>query len=140
MTVHLEPGRFYAGISLPFFVTRAMVQHKLEGLGFSNVTFHERSESAALAVDPKKYPTYDDGWDQWVQADYAGPKKDLDFDRHWSWLLVVPTRAAGSGGPPLPPLDPAPDLDLQAPRMVSASMAVLGVCVIGLGLLLRRRK
>ncbi len=89
MTVHLEPGRFYAGVSLPFFVTHAMVQHKLESMCFTNVSFHDRKESASLRVDPTKYPGYDDSWSEWIEADWTLPKKDLDFDKHWSWLLLL---------------------------------------------------
>lgn len=138
MTVHLEPGRFYAGISLPFFVPHSMVTHKLESLGFTNVSFHTRAEQAKLAVDPKKYPGYDDGWSEWIEADYAGPKKDLEFEKHWSWLLVVPHPAPGSKEPPQEPTDPAPTLDLQKPRMIGESALVVGLLVVGFGLLLRR--
>lgn len=135
MTVHLEPGRFYAGVSLPFFVTEGMVAHKLEGLGFTNVTFHARDLIASLKVDPKKYPGYDDGWNQWIEADYTGPKKDLEFEKHWSWLLVVPT--------PMPqavsatPIDPGLIGPLSSPKAGSPALAALGVVLIVIGLFKR---
>ncbi len=143
MTVHLEPGRFYAGISLPFFVTHAMVQHKLEGMGFSNISFHDRAQEAELAVDPKKYPGYDDSWSEWVQADWTGPKKDLDFDKHWSWLLVVPTanKPDPSGAGPSTPTPSASNPEagfLETKPFISPGMVVLGLFVVGLGLLLRK--
>ena len=136
--VHLEPGRFYAGISLPFFVPHSMVTHKLESLGFTNVSFHDRATQASLAVDPKKYPGYDDGWTEWIEADYSGPKKDLEFEKHWSWLLVVPHVSAGGGGPTQGPVDPAPTLDLQRPKMIGGSALTIAVLMLGLGFLLRR--
>lgn len=139
MTVHLEPGRFYAGVSLPFFVTHAMVQHKLEGLGFTNVSFHPRDQSAQLAVNPRKYPAYDDSWDEWIEADYAGPKKDLPVDKHWSWLLVVPKSSAptppSSGAPPQGPVDPAPGIKAG----LSSSTIAVGVFALGLGFLWLKR-
>lgn len=135
MTVHLEPGRFYAGVSLPFFVTHAMVQHKLEGLGFSNVTFHDRDQSATLAVNPRKYPAYDDSWSEWIEADYAGPKKDLPFDRHWSWLLVVPTPAPGSAPPQWPGGAPELISDTLGPVARSSALVLLGLAMVGFGLL-----
>ncbi len=138
MTVHLEPGRFYAGISLPFFVSHSMVTHRLESLGFTNVSFHDRANSATLAVDPKKYPGYDDNWTEWLEADYTGPKKDLEFEKHWSWLLVVPKPVAGGSAPPQGQLGPAPTLDLQSPKMIVGSVLTIAVLMLGLGFLLRR--
>lgn len=129
MTVHLEPGRFYAGVSLPFFITHAMVQHRLESLGFTNVSFHDRKESASLAVDPKKYPNYDDSWSEWIEADWTGPKKDLDFEKHWSWLLVVPKKeSVPPSAAPATPATPAP----------SVSGAMVGLLIVGIGILFKK--
>jgi hypothetical protein len=131
MTVHLEPGRFYAGIDLPFFITRAMVQHKLEGLGFTDISFHDRSEAAtALRVDPKKYPAYDDGWTEWLEATYSGPKKDLPADKHWSWLLVVP---AGSAPIAPPSSGSAPTAPASKPGLSASAVVVTSlVFIVGL--------
>ncbi len=139
MTVHLEPGRFYAGISLPFFVTHAMVQHKLEGLGFTNISFHQRAESNALKVDPKKYPTYSDDWNEWIEADWAGPKKDLEFEKHWAWLLVVPTATSTGPSDPKASLPGAenPESGFTKPDHTTG-LILLGLLVVGFGLLLRR--
>lgn len=139
MSVHLEPGRFYAGVSLPFFITRAMVTHKLESLGFTNVSFHDRDQSASLAVDPQKsYPGYSDDWSEWIEADYSGPKKDLAFEKHWAWLLVVPTKTGGV--PSAPPSKSGPNdvPDLTSKASSAAGLAVVGVLVVVLGLLLRK--
>lgn len=139
MSVHLEPGRFYAGVNLPFFITRAMVQHKLEGLGFTNIVFQDREGSEALlaaAVDPRaKYPAYSDDWSEWISADYAGPKKDLDIDKHWAWLLVVPHK---DGAPPAPSSGKPDVPDLTSGRMTSGVGLVVGVLVIAIGLALRK--
>lgn len=95
MTVHLEPGRFYAGVNLPFFISHGMVESQMKEYGLTNIEWFSRDDAAQkLAVDPaKQYPGASDDWNEWVQADYAGPKKDLDIAKHWAWLLVVPTAA-----------------------------------------------
>ncbi len=143
MTVHLEPGRFYAGVSLPFFITHAMVAHKLESMGFSNVSFHDREkEIASLKVDPKKYPAYDDSWSEWIEADWTGPKKDLEFEKHWSWLLVVPNVSsppdAGGTPPPSSPTDPVSGFEPLKPRMIGGSVLGVGFLVLVLGFLLKK--
>lgn len=100
MTVHLEPGRFYAGVSLPFFITHSMVESQMTAYGLTNIHWFDRKDAASLAVNIAKYPGASDDWSEWVEADYAGPKKDLSIAKNWAWLLVVPAKASPSTLPP----------------------------------------
>lgn len=122
MTVHLEPGTFYAGVSLPFFITESLVKSKVEAAGLTNVVFHKRSESSP-PVNVMKYPGYSDDWDTWISADYDGPKKDLDIAKHWAWLLVVPKGAEKPKSPPPPP--PAPTSAQPSQKQALIALGVL---------------
>ncbi|SRR6266700_157807 len=138
MTVHLEPGTFYAGVNLPFFITESMVKGKIETEGLTNVIFHKRSE-AMPPVNVQKYPSYSDDWDTWISADYAGPKKDLDIAKHWAWLLVVPAHASTGPAPTTaPPAAAAPDFTVRDNKKTLIALAALSA--VALGLLLHSSK
>lgn len=134
--INLEPGRFYAGVTIPFFIPNSMVVAKLESLGFTNITIHDRADSATLAINPRKDPKYSDSWEQWVEADYNGEAKPLEFERHWQWLMVAPWK---KGEPiPAPNQAPVPVKDLQAPKDASPGLILLGLGVTLFGMLWRK--
>lgn len=146
MTVHLEPGTFYAGINRPFFISQSLVRSKIEDLGGKNIVFHPRTDPTPSNVKPLSYPGYDDSWDEWISADYDGPKKDLDVAKHWSWLLVVPKPASAPSGPPGPPATPtssstpSPDAFLVDNSKSSlATLAILGGIFLLLGVILQKK-
>lgn len=87
-TVRLVPGaRWFAGVDLPWWLPTSLVTSGAEDMGFSEVTWHERSE--ALPVDPRSDGTYSDGWDQWATGIYRGPERDHAMAWTIPWLVGV---------------------------------------------------
>lgn len=99
--IPLIPGsRLYAGANLPFYVSQRMVTNWLLDRGFRNVTWHDRGQPLPAGMIPSTDPAYDDDWDVWASADYAGPPGQLAPPTDPSWLRVaLPATAA----PPSPP-------------------------------------
>lgn len=114
MRIVLNPGRYYAGIDRPFFVTEGMIRSVLDKYGVKRVLFHERDEEAP-PVNPALDPHYGDEWDEWVEAIYTGRRKPIDVPRHWEWLVFVPAQTAVRPAPssPSPRMIPAPGDVLQ---------------------------
>lgn len=115
----LEPGTWYAGYHAPFFVSRALVAAALGKLGLRDIRFFDRfaqTENSvmhtALPVDPKLDPAYDDKWDTWLEATYAGPSKPVDVPAQVSWLLHSSAAETSPAGPlaPAKATSPKPEL------------------------------
>lgn len=115
----LEPGTWFAGYHAPFFVSQAMVTAALGKLGLTDVRFFDRS--TAPPVDPKLDPAYDDKWNTWLEATYAGPKSPVDVPAQVSWLL----HSSAGETKPETPLGPA-----KPPAALPSSSKVLLVLLV----------
>lgn len=105
MIFDLQPGRYYAGINRPFFVTEGMVRSALSDYGIGVVRFMPRT--SAPPVDPRRDPGYNDAWDEWVEVDYRGMRAAVQVAKQWAWLVFVPNAPAlpaPSPSTPWPPL------------------------------------
>lgn len=124
----LRPGRYFAGVDIPFFVPNSAIRNGVEELGGRNVTITER-EDVQLPFDPREDPKYSDSWEEVVTADYPGPTKTIDTPRRWKWLMVI-AKPASSSAPSSSslPSSPAP---APVPEHRSSGGAVL--LVLGLG-------
>ena len=88
-------SKYWAGASRPFFIGRGTVTSYLQGKGFSNIVWHDRSDALPTTVTPRSDPTYDDDWDEWVSADYNGPAGSISPPTSIPWLIVhLPSVAA----------------------------------------------
>jgi hypothetical protein len=85
----ISGSRIYAGANLPFFVSQGMVTSYLAARGFTDVQWHKRSESLPAGLDPTKDPQYDDDWDVWAEAQYAGLQSGtLNPPANPAWMRV----------------------------------------------------
>lgn len=94
MIRNVTPGRWYAGLDLPFLATHGMVANKLGSLGLTDIVVHDRKER--LPVNPRADAGYSDKWDTWVEATYTGPARSVDLGTYARWLV------SDSVGPPIP--------------------------------------
>lgn len=126
VVVHLEPGTFYAGINRPWYASQTAVRTALHSdFGFGAVTFHNRSVPLPAAVRAKLTAAElaDKGWDEWLEATYSGPRKDVPHSKQWSWLVEPSSKPPAAPAPkpsPAParpaPRPPAAPPALPAPR------------------------
>lgn len=105
-TLNMKPGRYFAGINRPWYAGQDAVRKEIgKRLGLTEIVFYPRSTKLPAGIDPKKLdPRYEDGWDEWVAARYAGEAKQLTTDRLWQWVLRVNDSSAAA----LPALPPPP--------------------------------
>jgi hypothetical protein len=88
----LESGyRYYAGMSLPWYVSRGMVTTKLKEQGFVEITWHERGATPLPTnVKPRAIcKGYDDDWDLWCMATYVGPSGDGELPAKPAWIMYA---------------------------------------------------
>lgn len=121
MIRNVAPGRWYAGLDLPFFATARMVSDKLAGLGLTDIKVHSRKER--LPVNPKADPNYMDKWDTWVEATYPGPARAVDLGGYARWLVP------DSVGPPIPAELAKPAAAIPPPSKPKAPMGSLGLII-----------
>ena len=122
-TINLEPGRYYAGASIPFFVPNSMIVSAVEELGAKNVQIISRDD-IKLPFDPRIDPKYDDDWSEVIIADYSGPERRFEHERVWKWLIVQPQKKNST-------LPAAPiQASTQEKKPAGNSAAILG---LGLG-------
>lgn len=100
----LEPGTWFAGFSVPFFVSNSMISTKLETMGFREIKIFDRTDKAP-PVNARLDPRYADDWDQWLTAEYVGKPQALDMPSQIKWLLHATRPAQGA-----PPASPPPGL------------------------------
>lgn len=142
----LRPGRYFAGVDIPFFIPNAAIVDGVQELGGENVIITDRAD-AELSFDPRTDPKYSDAWEEVVTADYRGPTKTIETPRRWKWLMVI---AAPSSSAPGTTSNTPGVLDIvtssSAPKPVegsssSALLVALGVAAAaGVGLVLWRRR
>lgn len=151
VVVHLQPGSFFAGINRPWYASQAAVRNALRSsFGFGAVTFHGRSVPLPAAVRARLSAAElaDTGWDEWLEASYSGPRRDVAHSKQWSWLVepasapAKPSPARPSPSPALPPPKaPAPPGDAFPTRPApwageGASTHSLGAVAAGAVLLI----
>jgi hypothetical protein len=85
--VRLFPGvRYYAGVSLPWYVPRSIVTSAANEIGFNNVAWHPRTER--LSVNPRDDPLYSDDWENWATGVYQGPTQLHRLSHAPSWIVT----------------------------------------------------
>ncbi len=134
-TIHLEPGRYYAGASIPFFVPNSMIASAVEGLGGKNVKIVSRDD-IKLPFDPRIDPKYDDDWSEVIIADYSGPVRQFEHERVWQWLIVQPQKKNSTL--PAAPIDQS--TPSTKPTASTGAMVGIGLGVVLLALGLRKKK
>lgn len=99
LDVQLYPGVYSIGISRPWYATQGMVASELTKMtGLANIVFHDRKDSASLAVNPRLDRYYSDDWDEWIDASYTGAPKTVNTEKIWAWMIVRP-KVAGQAVP-----------------------------------------
>lgn len=109
--IPLIPGaQYFAGYSRPFFIPQSMVRSHLEGLGASQIEFHDR-DALPASVNPKTDPSYSDDWEEWVSMSYNGPRTTAEQSNLWAWAVrhtaVKPAKAQQGK------LLPEPDFEIE---------------------------
>lgn len=104
----ISGATYYAGANRPFYVSRGMVTNYLENKGFRSVRWHDRDERLPAGIVPQSLADYDDDWDEWVTAEYAGPSGSLDAPASPAWVKIE-----------LPAAQPAAQLPAATPRTPS---------------------
>ncbi len=147
--LNLKPGRYFAGVDIPFIVPDSSIVDGVEELGGRGVTITKRAK-AQLTFDPRKDPKYSDDWEEVVIADYPGPAKSIETPRRWKWLMVIKDPAPSSSTPGTTSNTPGVvDIVTSAstPEPVErksgagGAMVVLGVAAAaGVGVLLWKRR
>jgi hypothetical protein len=135
----LEKGfRYYAGMSLPWYVSKGMVTTKLNEQGFVEVEWHERALTP-LPVNVKPQAIcegYDDDWDLWCMATYTGESGDGELPAKPAWIMYA------KRGVPLKPTEEADEHTDAKPSATGGSSAgstILTVLGIITGILTIRK-
>jgi hypothetical protein len=137
-SVRVEPGRYFAGLSRPFFVTRGAVEERAHEEGFRSLIWHERGRERP-PVDPALDPKLDDDWEEWVQAEYAGPPRVMTIPARPAWIVRGTTSSQAKPSPVH--VAPAPEPPkTTTPTRPHSSAAWAVVAGIGLVLLAVARK
>lgn len=85
--IRLFPGvRYYAGVSLPWYVPRGIVTSAVKEIGFKDVEWHPRAERPP--VDPHDDPSYSDDWENWATAVYQGPTQLHHLSHAPAWIVT----------------------------------------------------
>lgn len=109
ISITLVPGRYYAGINRPFYVSQGMVSSAMKDAGFTNLAWHDRDKGPP-PVNPKLDPGYKDNWDEWISVDMP-TNKVVELPGRPSWIVAAPS------APPVPknPLTGRPVPSARAP-------------------------
>lgn len=79
---------YFAGLSLPFFVSAATVADEARRRGFTHVQVTPRS-SARFAFEVRKVPGYSDDWDTAFFGIYEGNAPTVEVPANPPWLFEV---------------------------------------------------
>lgn len=125
-------GKYYVGVSLPWYVSHGMVESRLEDQGFASFVWHDRKEP--VPVNVRVDPHYSDDWDEWLSLEYVGAEKNITLPGRPAFLVrVVPV-------PPSVVVKPPPDTSATAKQHAgrpSPAPLLLGLGGVGLYLLSR---
>lgn len=122
---------YYCGLTLPWYVSKAMVEDRLRKAGFTNFHWHERSESLPSNVNPKKSTHYDDSWELWLVGVYAGEDGIGTLPAKPAWIMMVKPNPGSE--------IPTAEVD-DEPKKGSSIGAAVGIvaAVLTVGFLARR--
>jgi hypothetical protein len=95
----LQTGTWFAGVSLPFFVSQGAVESAGEKIGFEGFSWHDRTDALPPIVLPNSDPSYSDDWDEWLSARYEGPSKTATVPQRPAWLFFLPDQPAAVAAP-----------------------------------------
>lgn len=125
VSIRLDPGTYFVGINRPWYASRGAVRSRLESVGFRNVRFYDRESTPP--VNPRLDSHYQDGWDEWLRADYSGAIETKKVERVWQWWVRIP-RAVAEKTPAI--ANPEPETASKKTGGV-ALLAVAPVAVAG---------
>lgn len=85
----VKPGvAYFAGITLPFFVSSAAVVEAARERGFTQVIVTPRNR-ARFAFDVRKVPGYSEDWDHAFFGIYEGRTPTISVPENPAWLFEV---------------------------------------------------
>lgn len=119
--------RYYCGLSLPWYVSKSMVNASLRDQGFVEIEWHERGATPLpVNVKPKEIcKAYDDDWDLWVMATYTGKSGDGELPAKPAWIMYA-KRGVPFTPKPTPDKPTAPSGDGKS-GTASNVLTILGI-------------